>query len=160
MLPKAHLTSHSRMSGSSDHTIMVIWVIEIFFLYTSSVYSCHLYLISSASVRSVPFLSFPVPILCSLGISNFLEEISSLFHSTVSLYFFALITEEGFLISPRYSLELWIEMDISFLLPFASLLFSAICKSSSDYRFAFFVFLFLGDGFDHGLLYNVMNLHP
>ena len=27
---------------------------------------------------------------CSLGISNFLEEISSLFHSTVFLYFFAL----------------------------------------------------------------------
>ena len=36
---------------------------------------------------------------CSLGISNFLEEISSLSHSVVFLYFFALITEEGFLIS-------------------------------------------------------------
>ena len=34
---------------------------------------------------------------CSLGISNFLEEISSLFHSMVFLYFLALITEEGFL---------------------------------------------------------------
>ena len=34
---------------------------------------------------------------CSLGISNYLEEISSLSHSTVFLYFFALITEEGFL---------------------------------------------------------------
>ena len=34
---------------------------------------------------------------CSLGISNFLEEISSLSHSIVFLYFFALITEEGFL---------------------------------------------------------------
>ena len=43
---------------------------------------------------------------CSLGISNFLEEISSLSHSIVYLYFFALITEEGFLISPCYSLEL------------------------------------------------------
>ena len=32
----------------------------------------------------------------SLGISNFLEEISSLSHSVVFLYFFALITEEGF----------------------------------------------------------------
>ena len=30
---------------------------------------------------------------CSLGISNFLEEISSLLHSIVFLYFFALITE-------------------------------------------------------------------
>ena len=33
----------------------------------------------------------------SLGISNFLEDISSLSHSIVFLYFFALITEEGFL---------------------------------------------------------------
>ena len=32
------------------------------FLYSSSVYSCHLFLISSASVRSTPFLSFIVPI--------------------------------------------------------------------------------------------------
>ena len=32
------------------------------FLYSSSVYSCHLFLISSASVRSLPFLSFVEPI--------------------------------------------------------------------------------------------------
>ena len=36
----------------------------------------------------------------SLGISNFLEEMFSLSHSVVFLYYFALITEEGFLISP------------------------------------------------------------
>ena len=41
----------------------------------------------------------------SLGISDFLEEISSLSYSVVFLYYFALITEEGFLISPCYSLE-------------------------------------------------------
>ena len=35
---------------------------------------------------------------CSLGISNFLEELSSLSHFIVFLYFFALIIEEGFLI--------------------------------------------------------------
>ena len=40
----------------------------------------------------------------SLGVSTFLE-ISSLSHSVVFLYFFALITEEGFLISPFYSLK-------------------------------------------------------
>ena len=33
----------------SDHSIVVIWVIKTF-LYSSSVYSCHLFLISSASV--------------------------------------------------------------------------------------------------------------
>ena len=45
---------------------------------------------------------------CSLGISDFLEEIPSLSHSVVFLYFFALITEEGFLISPciPYTIEL------------------------------------------------------
>ena len=33
---------------------------------------------------------------CSFGISDFLEEISSLSHSVAFLYFFALIAEEGF----------------------------------------------------------------
>ena len=60
---------------------------------------------------------------CSLGISHFLEEISSLSHSVVSLYFFALVVEEGFffffLISSCYSLELCIQMLISFLFSFA-----------------------------------------
>ena len=32
------------------------------FLYSSSVYSCHLFLICSVSVRSIPFLSFIVPV--------------------------------------------------------------------------------------------------
>ena len=45
----------------SDHTIVIIWVMKIF-LYSSSVYSCHLFLISSASVRSITILSFIVPI--------------------------------------------------------------------------------------------------
>ena len=53
----------------------------------------------------------------SLGISNFLEEISSLSYS-VFLYFFALITEEGFLISPCYALELCIQKGLSFLFSF------------------------------------------
>ena len=56
---------------------------------------------------------------CPLGISNFLEEISSLSYSVVFLYFFAFIAEEGFLISPCYSLELCIQMLISFLFSFA-----------------------------------------
>ena len=62
ILPKAHLISHSRMSGSG-------WVITDHdylghkdLLCSSSVYSCHLFLISSASFRSIPFLSFIEPI--------------------------------------------------------------------------------------------------
>ena len=65
ILRKVHLTSYSKMSGSR-------WVITpswlsgslsffcVFFLYSSSVYSCHLFLI--ASLKSIPFLSFIVPI--------------------------------------------------------------------------------------------------
>ena len=56
---------------------------------------------------------------CCLGISNFLEEISSLSHSIVFLYFFTLITEEEFFISSCYSLELYIQMGISFPFSFA-----------------------------------------
>jgi len=62
----------------------------------------------------------------SPGISNFLDEIFSLSYSVVFLYFFALITEEGFLISPCYSLELCILMGISFLFFFAFHLYSFI----------------------------------
>ena len=56
---------------------------------------------------------------CSHGISNFPEAISSLSHSIVFLYFFALIAEEGFLISPCYYWELCIQMGVSFLFSFA-----------------------------------------
>ena len=76
----------------------------------------------------------------------FLKEISSLSHTIVFLYFFALITEEGFLISHCYSLELCIKgVYFSFSsLPFTSFLFSAICKASSDNHFAFLHLFFLG----------------
>ena len=59
MLPKAHLISHSRMSDSTWVTTP-LWLSGSLrsFLYSFSVYSCHLFLIFSASVRSMPFLSF------------------------------------------------------------------------------------------------------
>ena len=58
---------------------------------------------------------------CFLG---FPEEISSISHSVLFLYFFALIAEEGFLISSYY-LELCIQILYLFFSPllFASLLF-------------------------------------
>ena len=63
MFSKAQLTSHSRMSGSR-WVITPSWLSESWrsFLYSSSVYSYHPFLISSASVRSLPFLSFIEPI--------------------------------------------------------------------------------------------------
>ena len=62
MLSKAHLTSHSRMSGSR-WVITPSWLSGSWrsFLYSSSVYSCYLFWISSASVRSISFLSFIEP---------------------------------------------------------------------------------------------------
>ena len=50
MLSQGHLTSHSRMSGSR-WVITPSWLSGSWrsFLYSSSVYSCHLFLISSAS---------------------------------------------------------------------------------------------------------------
>ena len=122
MLSKARLTSHSRMSGSR-------WVItpsRLYgswrsFLYSSSVSSCHLILISSASVRSIPFLSFIEPIFAwkvPLISPIFLKK-SLVFPILLFSSFFPLITEEGFLISPSYSLEFCIPMGISFLFSFA-----------------------------------------
>ena len=137
MLPKAHLTSHSRMSGFR-------WVITPLclsgswrsLLYSSSMYSCYLFFITSTSV-SVPYCAY----LCmthSLGISNFLEEISSLSHSIVFLYFFVLITEEVIKYIPFYGwvilhcvyapqlLYPFISQWISWLLPC-----SMYCKSAT-----------------------------
>ena len=64
MFPKVCLTSHSRMSGFRWVTTPSPWLSRSLgsFSYSSSMYSCHLFLISSASVMFVPFLSFIVPI--------------------------------------------------------------------------------------------------
>ena len=59
-----------------------------------------------------------IPLRLSVAKGLFLEEISSLSHSVVFLYFFVLIAEEGFLIFSSYSLELCIQMLISFLFSF------------------------------------------
>ena len=88
MLPKTHLTSHSRMSGSRWVTTPS-WLSRSsrLFLCSSSMYSFHLFLISFASVKSLPFLSIyhAHPCMkCFFDISNFLEEISILSCSIVS----------------------------------------------------------------------------
>ena len=83
---------------------------------------------------------------CSFDISSFLEEISSLSHSIVVLSFFALFMEEGLLISPSFSPDLcihWVYLSLCPLL-FTSLLFSAVCKASSDNDSASLHFFFFG----------------
>ena len=65
MFSKVHLTSHSRVSGSRH----IEWSHHSDYLGREDLFctvllciSCHLFLISSASVRSIPFLSFIKPI--------------------------------------------------------------------------------------------------
>ena len=188
MLSKAHWTSDSRCLALGKWLDHCGFLVHEALKDSSSVYSCHLFLISSASVKSLPFLSFIVPIfawfwewlkaggegtdrgrdswmasltrwtwvwlssrswwwkgkpgvLQSMGLKSqiqlcdwtklnlhemfpwyyyfFFKEISSFSHSIIFLYFFALIAEEGFLISPCYFLVLCIQMGISFLFYFA-----------------------------------------
>ena len=96
-------------------------------------------------VQETGIKTIPMEKKYSLGICNFLEEISSLSHSVVFLYFFALIAEEAFL---SLLAILWnsafrcLYISISPLL-FTSL-FTAICKASSDSHFAFLLFFSMG----------------
>ena len=63
ILPEADLISHSRMSGSR-WVITPSWLSGSWrsFWYSSSVYSFHLFLISSASFRLITFMSIIEPI--------------------------------------------------------------------------------------------------
>ena len=95
---------------------------------------------------------------CSLGISNFLKEISSL-----PILLFPSISLHWSLRKAFLSLLaiLWNSafrcVYLSFyLLRFASLLLSANCKASSDRHFTILHIFFLGDGFDHPVLHSIM----
>ena len=96
MLPEAHLTSHSRMSGSR-WVITPSWLSgsSRSFLYSSSEYFCHLFLISFISVaaaakslQSCPTPSHPMD--CSLS------------GSSVDGIFQARVLEWLLLLSPYY----------------------------------------------------------
>ena len=148
MLPKAHLTSHSRMFGSR-------WVISPFwlsgswrsFFYHSSVYSCHLFLISCASVRSLPFLSFIEPVFAwyVLLIALIFLKRSLVFpiqlFSSVSFHWLLRKAFLSLLAIIWNSAFKWVYLFFSPLL-FAPLLFSAFCKASSDSHFAILHFFF------------------
>ena len=116
------------------------------FLYSSSVYSCHLFLGSSASVSAIPFLSFIVSIFAwnvpLVSLIFLKEEIACLSHCIIFLCFFALIAEEGFLISLCYSLEP-IQMGISFLFSFAFSFSSFLSYLQGLLRQPFCLFAFL-----------------
>ena len=164
MLPKAHLTLHSRMSGSR-WVITPLWLSGSWksFLY-SSIYFWHLFLISSASVGSIPFPFFILPIFAwniPLVSLIFLKR-SLVFPILLFSCLFALITDEGFLISPCYSLEFCFQIGISLLFSFAFhfSFFHSYLWGLLRQPFYLFAFVFLGDGLDPCFLYNVTNLRP
>ena len=98
---------------------------------------------------------------CSLGISNFLEDISSLSVSVVFLYFFGLMTEEGFLITLCYLFFGTLHSDayiFPFLLCFLLLFFSQLIARPPQTAILPFALFFHGDYLGPCLLYNVTNL--
>ena len=150
MFPKAYLTSHSRMYGSRWLS-MPSWSSRSLrpFLYSSYVYSCHFFLISSASVRYILLLCFIVPIFSRnvpLVFLIFLRRspvFSILLFSSIYLHGPLRKTFLSLLSILCNSAFRWIYLSFS-LLPFVSCLFSVICKASSDNHFAFPHFFFLG----------------
>ena len=150
ILSKAHLTSHFSMSGSR-WVITPSWLSGSWrsFLYSSSVYSYHLFLISSASLRSIPFLSFIEPIFAwnVLLVSLIFLKRSLIFPilllSSISLHWSLRMALLSLLAILWNSVFKWVNLSFS-PLPFTSLLFTAICKASSDCHFAFLHFFFLG----------------
>ena len=144
MLPKAHLTSHSRTSGSR-WVITPSWLSRSWrsFLHHSSVCSCHFFLVSSTSIRSMPFLSFIVPIFAwNIPLVSLIFLKSSLIFpiplfSTISLHW-SLRKAFLFLLAILWNSAFkWVYRSLS---PF----FSFICKAYSDNHFAFLHFFFLG----------------
>jgi len=142
MLPKAHLTSHSRMSGSrwgsTPSWLSGLWrsfLYSSYFLYSSSVFSCHLCLISSASVRSIPFLSFIEPIFAwnvPLVPLIFLKRslvFPILLFSSISLHWSLRKAFLSLLPILQNSAFRCLYLSFSPLL-FTSLLFTAICKAA------------------------------
>ena len=127
---------------------MLICVINII-LYSSSVYSCHLFLISSASIRSIPILSFIMPIfawnipLVSLIFLRSLVSSILLFFSFISLHWSVRKSFLSLLDILWNSTFIWVYLSF-YPLSFTSFLYSAIYKASWDSHFAFFHFFFLG----------------
>ena len=118
------------------------------FLYRTSVYSCHLFLIYSAHVKSIPFLSFiepifvwSVPLVSLIFLKRSLVFLILLF-SSIYLHWSLKKASLSLLAILWNSAFEWEYLSFSPLL-FASLLFTAICKASSDSHFAILHFFFL-----------------
>ena len=119
------------------------------FLYSSSMYSCYLFLICSASVWSIPFLFFivtffawHVPLVSLIFLRRPLVCPILLFFS-ISLHWWLRKAFLSLLAVLWNSAFKWVYLSFSSL-SLAHLLFLAICKAFSDNHFAFLHFFFLG----------------
>ena len=164
-IPKDHLISHSRMYDSK-WVITPLWLSCPWgsFLYSYSLYSCHLVLISSASVRSILYLSFIEPIfawnvpLVSLTFLKRSLVFPIMLFSSVSLQwplrkaFYLSLLFFGTLHSYEYIFP--------FVLCFLLLFFSQLFARPPQTAILLFCISFLRGGLDPCLLYNVTNLSP
>ena len=132
MIPKAHLTSHSRMSGSRLVTTP-LWLSGSLkpFLCSSSVYYCHLFFICSASVKVhtisdlyFPILAWNIPLIVLIFLKRSLVFLILFIHSIHCSFKKILLSVFTILWNSTFSC-LYLSLS---LLPFASLLLSAICK--------------------------------
>ena len=146
MFPKSHLTSHSSMSGSRG-VITPSWLshqedlcVQFFCVFLPPLLNIF------CSVRSIPFLSFIVPIfawnvpLVSLIFLKRSLVFPILLFYSISLHWSLRKAFLSLLSILWNSTFKWVYLSFSPLL-FASLLYTAICKASSESLFAF---LFLG----------------
>jgi len=140
VLPKPYLASYCRMSGSEWETTPP-WLSGSLrlrsFSYSPSVYSLNLFLISYASIRSLLFLSFTVPIFGWNVPSIFpilLKRSLVLLFLLLSSISLHCSLKKAFL-SPEFS---WV------YLLFTSFLSSAFWKASLNNHFAFLPFFFFG----------------
>ena len=127
-------------------------------------YSYHLFLIFSASVRSLPFNSFIVPIfalnvpLVSLIFLKISLVFPNLFSSYISLHCSLRKAFSSLLAILWYSAFRWVYL--SFYLLLLLLFFSQLFVRPPQTTILHFYISFSWDGLDHCLLYNTMNLHP
>ena len=109
-----------------------------FLSFIESIFSWNVHLVSPIFLkrsRLFPILFFPPVFLCIVHLRNL---------SYLSLLFSGTLDSVGYI--------------FPFLLCILLLFFSVICKASSDLvTFCLVAFLFIGDGFGHCLLYNVVD---
>ena len=131
------------------------------FLYSSSVYSCHHFLISSASIRSLLFLSFIVPVFVwnvPLVTPIFLERslvFPILLFSFISLHWSlkkAFLSVLALLWNSAFS---WVYLSLS---PLPLFFFAQLFVRPPQTAILLFCISFSWGWFSHHLLYNVTNL--